>query len=205
MRRMNEGADNWALKIFAEPAAEPITPAEAKAHLRVDFPDDDEYITALITVAREITEQRTNRALITQTWDYILDDFPRGDEIKLRKPSLQSVTSVNYTDSDGIERIMPTTDYVVDTSSVPGRIFLGFSKIWPVAILQPASAVRIRFIAGYGAVDKVPKALKQAMLLLIAQWYENREPVAASSRQSIVSVPMTYEYLIGPYKVVRLQ
>lgn len=205
MNQMIEGSDNWALSLITPPEEEPITLDEAKAHLRVDFTDDDGYIAALITVAREITEQRTNRALITQTWDYILDDFPQYSEIKLRKPSLQSVTSVNYTDSAGIEHIMPTTDYVVDKNNIPGRIFLGFAKIWPVVILQPAAAVRIRFVAGYGSASDVPMALKQAMLLLIAQWYENREPVVTSSRQSIVPVPMTFDYLIGPYKVVRLQ
>jgi uncharacterized phiE125 gp8 family phage protein len=205
MNQMYEGADHWALNLVTEPEEEPITLEQAKAHLRVDFADDDDYINALITVAREITEQRTNRALITQTWEYILDDFPRGDDIKLRKPSLQSVTSVNYTDSSGIEHIMPTTDYVVDKNSKPGRIFLGFAKIWPVAILQPAAAVRIRFVAGYGAASDVPQALKQAMFFLISQFYEQREPVYLTSRLSLVTVPMTFDYLIGPYKVVRLQ
>lgn len=197
------GSPNWALSIVTEPADEPITLEEAKAHLRVDFDDDDAYILALITVAREIAEQRTNRALVTQTWDYVLDTFPPCGEIKLRKPALQSVTSVNYTDSSGVEHVMPESDYIVDAKSVPGRIFLGFGKTWPTAILQPASAVRIRFVAGYGNADFVPRALKQAMLFLISQFYENREPVSLNTKPEVI--PMTFDLLIGPYKVVRLQ
>jgi len=200
----NSSAMHWALSLVTEPAEEPISLEEAKAHLRVDFTDDDAYISALIVATRMIAEERTYRALITQTWDYILDDFPPGTVIKMRKPKLQSVTSVNYTDSAGIEHIMPPSDYVVDAKSNIGRIFLGFSKIWPVAILQPASAVRIRFVTGYGNATAVPEPLKQAMKYLISQWYEVREPVILS-RSQLMPVPMTFDFLIGPYKVARLQ
>lgn len=197
--------NTWSIKVVNEPSAEPLTLAEAKIHLRVDFTDDDAYITALIIAARQIVEQHTNRALITQTLDYFLDDFPRCDDIQLRKPSLQSVTNVNYTDSSGVEHIMDPNDYVVDFNAIPGRIFLKYARIWPIAILQPASAVRIRMICGYGdTADKVPAALKQAMLILISQFYENREPLYIG-KPGLAQTPMTYTFLIAPYKVVMLQ
>lgn len=205
MWQQNNGmSEHWALTIVTPPAVEPITLAEAKAHLRVDWTDDDNYITALITAARMITEERTSRALITQTWDYVLDNFPDKDYLYLRKATLQSVTYVNYIDSSGITGVMPTTDYVVDTDSIPGRIFLGFAKIWPVVILQPASAVRIRMVCGYGDASTVPQPLKQAMFFLISNWYEQREPVILS-RSQLLPVPMTFDLLIGPYKVVTFQ
>lgn len=204
-RSADRGSEKWALKLISGPTTEPITLAEAKQHLRVDITDDDDYITALITSARLIAEERTNRALITQTWDQIIDDFPMGDTIILKKPNLQTVDSVNYTDSTGQEHIMPATDYVVDSNSVPGRVFLGFAKIWPVVVLQPAAAVRIRFTAGYGdTADTVPQALKNAMLLLIGNWYANREIVEVKNRYA-VEIPKTFDILFGPYKVRRFQ
>lgn len=42
---------------------EPLTLAEAKAHLRVEFDDDDGYIGALISAAREYTEAFQNRLI----------------------------------------------------------------------------------------------------------------------------------------------
>lgn len=198
------GSKRWSLKLITPPASEPISLIEAKAHLRVDFTDDDDYIAALIIAARMITEEKTSRALITQTWDYTIDDFPYGNQIKLRKPELQSVTSINYTDSSGLEHIMPTTDYFIDSNSKPGRIILGFSKVWPVVILQPAAAVRIRFVAGYGDATAIPQPLKQAMFYLISNWYENREPIDMQTR-FVSEIPLTYQLLIGPYKVVMMQ
>jgi len=44
---------------------------------------------------------------------------------------------------------MPETDYFVDAVSEPGRVSLGYSKLWPTEVLRPANAVCVRFTAGY--------------------------------------------------------
>ena len=66
-------------QITTEPATEPLTLTEAKEHLRVDGTDEDTLITSIITVARKLCENYTNRAFITQTWtqteDFISDEF----------------------------------------------------------------------------------------------------------------------------------
>lgn len=201
--RADMGARHWALTQIQEPSVEPVTLEEAKTHLRVDTTADDAYITALITAARQITEERTSRALITQTWDQIIDDFPMGSTIRLLKPNLQSVMDMYYTDSSEQEHTVDPSIYDVDTNSVPGRIFLGFAKIWPVVILRPAAAVRVRFTAGYGdTADKVPQALKNAMLYLIGNWYDNRSIYEGKYRYA-VKTPETFDALIAPYKVWR--
>ena len=65
-----------AVKLITPPALEPISLQEAKAHLRVDFGDDDDYISALITAARDFAEGFTRRAFLTQSWLLALDHFP---------------------------------------------------------------------------------------------------------------------------------
>ena len=45
---------------------------------------------------------------------------------------------------------------------------------------------------------KIPKGLKQAMLMLISHYYEVREPVLIGT--GVNKIPFAYEYLIQPYK-----
>lgn len=116
-------------KVYTEPAAEPVSTAEAKAHLRVSISDDDTYIGALITAARRMVEAQTNRALITQVWDYYLDRWPVGDSFPLPFAPLQTVTGVYYTDTDDTTATMSaTTEYQADTSQEPGRIVLRYGE-----------------------------------------------------------------------------
>jgi len=58
-------------------------------------------------------------------------------------------------------------------------------------------------VAGYGAAaSDVPQPLRQAVLLLVAHWFERREPVELGS--ALETVPMTVGGLLAPYRSVRL-
>jgi uncharacterized phiE125 gp8 family phage protein len=165
-------------QLLTPPSVEPVSVAEAKDHLRVRTTDDDAYIEGLIIAARELCEgwYAMKRAFITQTWKITRDDgFPCEREIRLPYPPLQAVTSVQYLDTYHVLQTMSTNDYTVDTVSEPGRIFLPYTKYWPVASPEP-NAVIITQVVGYGDTPgKVPMGIRRAMLLLIGDWYANRE------------------------------
>lgn len=167
-----------ARTLITPPAAEPISLDDARLHVRQDDRADDALITGLIKAAREYAENFTRRALITQTWELVLDDWPDSDEIELPLPPLQLVTSVKYADLDGVEHTFDDDDYIVDVSRVKGRIVLVEGADWPSSEdLQEAAAIRVRFVAGYGATGaSVPETLILGMKMLIGSWYENREP-----------------------------
>jgi uncharacterized phiE125 gp8 family phage protein len=174
-----------ALKLIIPPGTEPISLDEAKAHCRVETDDDDILIEGLIIAAREYCEGFQNRAYITQTWELWLNAFPSTNYIELPRPPLQTVDSIVYYGTDDIEHEFE--DYFVDAESEPGRVVLNYGKSWPSTTLRPANGVRIAFTAGYGEEEygegygegyeegSVPQIIKQAMLLLIGHWYENRE------------------------------
>jgi uncharacterized phiE125 gp8 family phage protein len=164
-------------KVTTEPASEPVTLAEACSHLRINTGDDDTYINRLIKSARQYVEDTIlGRSLITQTRDAYLDEFPTDRFIELPGPILQSVTSVKYTDSDGVEATMSAADYLVDTVSEPGRIVLKTDEIWPSFTPEVANAVTIRYVCGYGDTEvDVPEPIRQAILILIGHQYESRE------------------------------
>lgn len=187
-----------ALTLVTAPTVEPLTIAEAKAHLRVTSTDEDALITALIVAAREHAERFTRRALITQTWDLTLDSFPA--EIVVPFPKLQSVTSITYVDSNGASQTLLTTEYTVDTKSEPGRVVEAYDKAWP-STRDVINAVTVRFVAGYGLAAAVPSSIKQGMLMHIGHMYANRESVNIGNISS--EIPMTTEYLYMPHRVYR--
>ena len=166
------------LKLVTPPTLEPILIDDGKRWAKIDGAEEDEDVDSLIKAAREYAETFTNRALITQTWDLFLDQFPPDDEvINVPRPRLQSVTSLKYTDTDGVQQTWAASNYIGDTNKEPGRIALAFDKSWPDT-RDIINAVEIRFVAGYGT-DRtdVPEEIRSAMKMLVEHWYDNRGPV----------------------------
>lgn len=191
------------LKLKTAPTVEPVTLTEVKAQLRIDGTDEDTYLELLISAARDYIEQYTARALLNQTWYAYLDKFPTTREvIYLPKSPLSSVSSIKYTDNDGVTQTWGSSNYVVDAqTSSPARISLAYNTAWPTSVRPQANAVVIEFVAGYGATAaSLPAGIRQAALILIAHWYENREAVVIGSTGS--SVPMSCESLLSLHRII---
>lgn len=158
---------------------------------------EDTLLTGLIQAAREYVEGYQNRALCTQTWELVLDDWPDDDYIEIPLPPLQSVTSIKYKDETGAETTWDGANYIVDPDSYLGRVVLAYGLSWPTDDLYPAGAIRIRFVAGY---TDVPATTKAAMLLLIGHWYENREAVNIGNITS--EIPFSVKSLLDMNRVI---
>lgn len=166
-----------AIKVITPPSGEPITLAEAKAQCHVDGTEEDALITGYIVTAREYCEGFDWRAYLTQTIELWREHWPLDDEIELPKPPLQSVTKVEYYLTDDTKLTLPTTVYGVDAISTPGTVHLKYCQQWPNAVLRDYNAICVTYVAGYANAAAVPQSIKQAMLLLVSHWYENREAV----------------------------
>jgi hypothetical protein len=79
--------------------------------------------------------------------------------------------------------------YEVDADSNPGRIAEAPGAVWPPTQSR-MRAVMIEHIAGYGAAAAVPATIVQAIALLTAHWWLNREAVVigAMSREVELSL-----------------
>ena len=191
------------LQLIEAPAAQPVTLAEAKLHLRVDHTADDDLITSLIVAAREAAEHMTGRALITQTWERVLDAFPCA-EIELARPPVVSIASVSYVDAAGDTQVMDSADYALDNTTPPGWVLPSAAAgTWPAA-LDTANAVRVRFVAGYGADGSfVPSGILAWIKVRIGTLYKLREEVVTGVSVSDLSGSYT-NTLLDPYRVWRL-
>lgn len=159
------------------PAAEPITLAEAKAHLRVDTSTDDTLIAGYITTAREWVEDYIDRALITQRLVMRLDTFPAEIELP-RPPMVASGTAtaviVTYvTGEAGGTATLSASSYRVDRESTPGIIRTTYAGSWPSHLIDQNS-VSVTWWAGYGSAADVPQRAKTAMLMCVHELYEKR-------------------------------
>ena len=189
------------LTLVTAPATDPITLAETKGWCRVDFDDDNQTLTNLIRTAVKRLDGPyglLGRALITQTWEQVLDAFPSGI-IDVPLPPLQQVVSIKYDDENGDEQTLATSAYTVDTASDPGRIEPSDDG-WP-ATLDRIAAVRIRFIAGFGDdVTDLPEPLRTAIMMHVGHLFEHRESVMLGTG-FITEVPHGYDDLIRDYRV----
>lgn len=185
------------LTVYAAPSAEPISLDEALVHCRIDGNEETGLLLASIVAARRQAETVTGCALVTQTLDYTLDAFPCW-ELEVPKGPLQSVTAITYVDTDGVTQTLSSALYQVDATDERGIITPAWGQSWPTT-RQQLAAVKVRYVAGYGAANAVPQEIKQWMLVQIAHWYRNREAAV----DGVLAQTPGVDGLIAPYKVMR--
>lgn len=184
-----------SIQRITAPAAEPVSLAEAKAHLRVEVSTDDALIGALITAAREAVEHELERSLITQIWEQVLDAFPVA--FVLPRGPVDSIVSVKYLDLDGVEQTLDPSGYVMDNTSDPAYLVPAYNAAWPET-RATINAVRVRYTTGYGAAGSdVPAAIRQWMLLQIGAMYDNR----AAAGVQVFALPYA-DRLLDRYRVM---
>lgn len=188
---------------LSAPASEPVTLAEAKAHLRVVDSVEDALIGALIAVAREALEEDLQGSLVTQSFRLALDAWPHPLTrlaFALPRPPLRSVDAVRTFDAAGAATLWPAASYTSDGSAVPGRLVRQPGANWPTPG-RAIAGIEIDFTAGYGAPADVPAALRRALLLRLAHLFEHREAAPAEANALL---PLGYDALLAPYRRVRL-
>jgi uncharacterized phiE125 gp8 family phage protein len=187
-----------SLKLKTAPASEPVSLAEMRAMMGQESADDttrDAVIALRIKAARIMSEEFTQKAIITQTWERYAERFECGFDLKM---NLQSVVSVTYIDASGATQTLDADQYLVDT--VHGRIVPAYGVTWP-SVREQWNAVIIKHTAGYGpSGDDVPQNIREAIQFMVAHW-ENYQPSIESGR--ITTIPYAVEQLLRPEKDYR--
>lgn len=164
---------NHTYKITTAPTSEPITLAEAKAQLRIesDFTDDDTWLTTALKLVREQVESLTNRSIMPQTMELALAKFE--DAIELPRPPYTSLTSITYYDVDNAQQTLASSEYLINDFAEPAYVVKESAITYPGVYDRP-DAIRLIFVAGYANAAAVPTSIKQAMLMLLTDLYDNR-------------------------------
>ena len=160
------------------PVADAALPLqEFKDHLRLGtgFTDDgaqDALLKRLLRAGIAAIESRISKMLIQRSFLYTIECWRDPGEQALPVAPVQSITSVTLVDRVGVPTVITPTRYVLvrDTHR---------PKLAAAGVLLPNiptdGTAEIVFVAGFGAAwSTVPPDLRQAVMLLAAQYHEHR-------------------------------
>lgn len=181
--------------LLTPPANEPLTLVEARTWLRVDGEEEDTLIATLIRAARETVETLAGRRLITQGWRVTRDSWPADGCIRLTEGPVLSLDAARL--AGGADTVLPLTAFRLDGGRQPPLIEV-VAMVPPPVLLR--DGIELDITCGYGpAPEDVPEALRQAMRLLVAHWFENRGDAAART-----DIPGDVATLAAPFRMPRL-
>lgn len=160
----------------AQPAGEPVTPAELRAQIRADHGADDALLLGYLVAARQHAEAYLGRPILPTPMRAQLEDWAgtreHGGPLLLDAPVI-SVDSVTYTGADG----QPATwnDYILRPH--PGgckKLRPATGADWPALGDDPV--ITIDITAGW-TIDLLPQTVATAILQTAAHWFNVREVV----------------------------
>lgn len=182
--------------IIEQPLVEPLSLDEVKTYLRVDTPLENALLEQLIKSARRMVEDYTSRAMITQVHQVIsgLDEKEDGSVVLPMAPFQSLVGLPEVTIGKSVEQVR---NHQLNVSRPQARVFINH-------IFGTNALARIQYRCGYGdTAASVPEPLKQAILLLVADLYENR-PGEGTRKTGVKALPGLVRSMLDAYRIVRM-
>jgi hypothetical protein len=206
---------------FANVATDYLSLADAKQHLRVTASDDDSYITGLISMALDACSNYLGYSIKKGTAKYGFDSFtgspalinpvnglniPSGNYLRVNSRVL-AVNSVSYVNANQAVTAFAGSDWITAPDPMGNYSRNIFINTAPDSITDDTIKYIIEVSEGFNpvgtsAVDPdtiFPMAIKHAALLLVGQYYDNRNAIVVGTIQAKIS--LGFEYLLDPYKI----
>ncbi len=192
------------------PATLPVTLAQLRAQVRVDSADDDPILTGLLFAATAHIENSLGRPIVTRAVRAVFEQWPCSQYRPLYPPfaltrsptdtaiellmPVTAVTAISYTAAD--QSVQTWTSFIV-RNSPGGKSYVrpASGTDWPTLGTDPL--ITLDATAGWA---KVPEPVVQAIMLLGAHLYLNREEVLTGARIVALQLPVGVTELIAPYR-----
>lgn len=169
-----------------------VTLSDAKAHLRVTSSAEDALITALISAACDFIGEYSGRVLASETWKIMETGF--FGLVKLPKSPVIAITEIGYYDTEGAAHVAVLGDFGLVSGDDWSYLAPNSGKSWPISDTARLDGAWITFTAGYTVL---PAALRQAVLLMVGHYYNNREAIGVAQ----VELPLAVESLVHSYRL----
>ena len=186
------------LEVVAYHDTQIVPTSDLKTHLRVTFSDDDSYIAGLEKAAVQRIEEYCNIFLLETTLRQYGNKFTDLN-ILFKSPITNGTYDVKYKKDGSWTTFTSSTQLIQHIK--PPRVYMNDDATTPTTddIFQ---AWRCDYIVGWGATADIPNPIIQAIKIVVADMYENRQSVIVGKIAS--ETPKTAEYLMNPYKIQTL-
>ncbi len=158
-----------ALEVAVPPAMAPLSPVEAREHLRLNPGEDESGLARAIDAATAQAETLTGRSLIRREYRLWRHAWPRGGVLRLPMGPVIAVTEIALLDEQDQATLLLADDWIL-AGSDPGRVLPRLG--WP-PVRRCYRSIRVRYEAGYGDRADLPGGLRAALLALTAWHYQN--------------------------------
>jgi uncharacterized phiE125 gp8 family phage protein len=165
-----------------------LTLEDVKAHLRVDYTDEDTLINSLIAAAGDAIEVYLWRSLRPTAWR--MTALATLSALLLPNSPILSITSVQTRTADGVLSLVDSAAYWLDADASMLR--------WKEnAVLDAkAEALVVTYQAGFSTI---PTSILQAAKLMIGHWYNHRESSTPERIKTLEECPMAVHHLLERY------
>lgn len=183
--------------LVTPPTTAPVSLEAAVAHSRVDSEDEDGLVEDLIAAAISYLDGWTGilgRAIFTQTWRQDFDGF--ASCLRLPLFPVASITSVKYIDTSDVEQTVSSSNYVLRHDETGAFVLFDVDYAFPSVTDENGPRVNVTYVAGEASP---PPAIKQAILLLVGHWYEERSTVGTVTAE----IAFTVNALVAPFRRIK--
>lgn len=188
---------HYIQKRTVAPASYPVTLAECKADLRIQYTAEDALINSYIADATDYMDLPSGvigKALITQEWQVSIPFADSLGRVFLPINPVQAIDSIEYYDTDNVLQPLVVSDFFLYSDEDSALIEPKPGTSWP-STYDRRDAIVITLTAGYGdASTDVPNSIRRAIRLLVAHWYEHR---TAATSGAMVELPLAVQNLVS--------
>ncbi|WP_431300151.1 head-tail connector protein [Tabrizicola sp. BL-A-41-H6] len=176
---------------------------DLKDHLRLGsgFSDgsiQDALLESYLRAALAAIEARIGKMLYQRRFRWVLDCWRDGDEQALPVAPVGGIVSVTLVDVAAAETLVPAAAYRLIPDLHRPRLA---GKGTALPTIPASGLVKVVFDAGFGTTwAEVPADLRQAVLLLAAEFYEHRH----DDNTQAAGLPFGVVTLIERWRTVRI-
>lgn len=176
------------IEVLTEDYTGIISEAEYQEYLRFDGTDQDNVLPLMVTSAINMAEHHCNATIGNKTFKYQNDKVCQGLKYWLPYPKVNAITSVTLNGN----ALTEDTHYTVGGLKNKYIIFNTGGEI------NGRELFEVEYSAGYTNALDVPKGIKEAVLGILSENFENRQDGVMGSNVSIM--PRNSIVMLAPYK-----